>query len=253
VYGRVQSRSFGACAPQSGPTSSFERTHAWSLTTWLSRSPTRSVRAAPATPTRADSDSSPGGPLRRQAVARRRCRTPAHRGRLRIRRRVRPRQRLLAHPGVQLPGTLPLRHPRPSDIVCRIPALSLAGRFRAAPPITRAGLGRFAALPQGRDRRVRRLPPSPLVHAEARDSAESSSRPDQGTPWRRRLAASCCLPALNRDLAANPRLSRQLILVAGVVGPHYRASVGHAVSLDHKGAVEHSQTVPAQNESRHPH
>ena len=67
----------------------------------------------------------PGGPLRRQAVARRRRCTPAHRGRLRIRRWVRPRQRFLAHPGVQRPGTLPIRHPRSSDIVRPVPALSL--------------------------------------------------------------------------------------------------------------------------------
>jgi hypothetical protein len=71
------------------------------------------------------------------------------------------------------------------------------------------------------------------------------------------VASAACryvlLASPERDLATNPRLSRQLILVAGVVGPHYRASVGHAVSLDHKGAVEHSQTVPAQNGSRHLH
>ena len=61
-------------------------------------------------------------------------RTPAHRGRLRIRRRVRAGQRLLAHPGAQRPGTLPVRHPRPSDIIRRLPALSLAGRFRGVRP-----------------------------------------------------------------------------------------------------------------------
>jgi hypothetical protein len=46
---------------------------------------------------------------------------------------------------------------------------------------------------------------------------------------------------------------RPIRCVTPRLGPHYRASVGHAVSLDHKGAVEHSQTVPAQNGSRHPH
>ena len=78
----------------------------------------------------------PGRSLCRQAVGRREMgrRTPAHRGRLRIRRRVRAGQRLLAHPGAQRPGTLPVRHPRPSDIIRRLPALSLAGRFRGVRP-----------------------------------------------------------------------------------------------------------------------
>ena len=72
--------------------------------------------------------------LSRQAVARRGRRTPACRGGLCIRRWVRPRQRLLAYSGVQRPGTLAVRHRRPSHLVRRIPALSWAGRFRAVGP-----------------------------------------------------------------------------------------------------------------------
>jgi hypothetical protein len=152
---------------------------------------------------------SPGGPLRRQAVARRRCRTPAHRGRLRSRRRVRPRQRLLAHPGVQLPGTLPLRHPRPSEIVCRIPALSLAGRFRAAPPMTRAGLGRFAALPQG------------WVHTTGPPSAtpsRSTTREPSNTPRR-------FLPRMDRGIPIEASIHRPAVAASsrsfGIESKHW--------------------------------
>jgi hypothetical protein len=61
-------------------------------------------------------------------------RTPARRGRLRIRQRLPAGQRLLAHQGAQRRGTLPVRHPRPSDIIRRLPALSLAGRFGGVRP-----------------------------------------------------------------------------------------------------------------------
>jgi hypothetical protein len=59
-----------------------------------------------------------------------------------------PRQRLLAHPGVQRPGTLPIRHPRPSDIVRRIPALSLREDSPAVRPTPAVARGRSAALAQ---------------------------------------------------------------------------------------------------------
>ena len=83
---------------------------------------------------------------------------------------------LLAHPGVQRPGTLPMRHPRPSDIVRRIPSAEFAGRFRAVRPTPAAARGRSAALRRGRDRGVRRLPQLHLStpQHESQPTAESS-------------------------------------------------------------------------------
>ena len=65
-----------------------------------------------------------GRSLRRQAVARPRHRPPPHRGRLRVRRRVRRWQRLLAHPGVQRARTLPVRHARAPRLFRRVSALT---------------------------------------------------------------------------------------------------------------------------------
>jgi hypothetical protein len=58
---------------------------------------------------------------------------------------------------------------RPSDIFRRLPALSLAGRFRGVRP-----LGRSAALRPAEIAVFCRLPPGPLVHAASRVSRAES-------------------------------------------------------------------------------
>jgi hypothetical protein len=77
------------------------------------------------------------------------------------------------------PAPLPLRHPRPSDILRRLPALSLpedSGRYGRRRRLPWANPLRYAQA----DRRVRLLARGPLVHAEVRASmAESWSQPDQ--------------------------------------------------------------------------
>ena len=82
----------------------------------------------------------PGGPLRRQAVARRRRRTPAHRGRLRIRRWVRPRQRL-GSPRSTTPRHAPYTTPSLIGHRSSCTSAEFAGRFRAVLPTPAAALG----------------------------------------------------------------------------------------------------------------
>ena len=82
---------------------------------------------------------------------------------------------LLAHPGVQGPGTLPMRHPRPSDTVLRIPALSL--------PEDSARYGRRRRLPGADPLRYAEAEiavfacfPSSIVHAELEPHRRQSRR-----------------------------------------------------------------------------
>ena len=91
---------------------------------------------------------------------------------------------LLAHPGVQRPGTLPMRHPRPSDIVRRIPALSL--------PEDSARYGRRRRLPEA----------DPLRYAEAEIAVfadfPSSTCPRRSTSLNRRQVVVAARPRSTR-------------------------------------------------------